>query len=55
MIPLASDLLPFPATDAAGRPFGVRQSPNRLFFIGPHWDCGPHSSEVSRGGSGRGG
>jgi len=43
MIPLASDLLPFPGADAVGRPFGVRQSPNRLFFIGPHCDCGPHS------------
>src|SRR6516164_3011899 len=43
MIPLASDLLPFPGADAVGRPFGVRQSPNRLFFIGPQCDCGPHS------------
>jgi hypothetical protein len=33
--------------------FGVRQSPNRLFFIGPHCDCGPRSAEVSRGGRGR--
>src|SRR5262249_21715588 len=39
MIPLASDLLPFPGADAVGRLFGVRQPPTQLFFIGPHCEC----------------
>jgi hypothetical protein len=32
---------PFPGADAVERPFGVRQSPNRLFFIGRIVIVGP--------------
>jgi|SRR6516165_3761761 len=46
MIPLASDLLPFPGADAVGRPFGVasRQtgfsSSGRIVIVGPiHRKC----------------
>jgi len=47
MIPLASDLSVL-RDRSEGRPFERSQVAKPAFFIGPHCDCGPCSSEVSR-------
>jgi hypothetical protein len=51
MIPLASDLLPFPGQMRREDLFEVRQSARPTFFIRPHNNSGHYFLEVSRGTS----
>jgi len=53
MIPLGVRSTDRSAGQIGGKAFWSSPVAKPAFFIGPHCDCGPHSSEVSRGGSGR--